>query len=68
MILLIFIILISILLGGIILRIILKKKVYSISNFENIKTNTSDSKTDKYIDNWHNKLFIPQIKSEKIRP
>ena len=66
MILLIFIILISILLGGIILRIILKKKVYSISNFENIKTNTSDSKTDKYIDNWHNKLFIPQIKSEKI--
>ena len=66
MILLIFVILISILLGGIILYIILKKKEYTRSNFENIKTNSPSGITDKYINTWSNKIFIPQVKSEKI--
>ena len=59
------ILLITTTLLGIILYIVFKKKVYSKSNFENVKTN-SPGGIDTYIRSWHNKIFIPQVKSEKI--
>lgn len=58
----------TILLGGIVLFIVLKKKLYSISPFKNIKTNSplNDINKDWYIRSWHNKIFISHIKMEKV--